>query len=117
MAETGDDVRSVDVEGRAVARPKVERGHEHVVVGRRRDGRDPRAVVLDGRGAGPSLPADALTEIRVRIGVQEGQLDRVVNGSEPPLIEKLMTLTPSRIACWTAATESEWKQPWARQTR
>ena len=29
----------------------------------------------------------------------------------PPLIEKLMTFTPSRIACWTAAAESLLKQP------
>src|SRR5437773_143070 len=30
-------------------------------------------------------------------------------------MEKLITSTPSLIACWTAATESELKQPCARQ--
>ena len=33
------------------------------------------------------------------VGVEERQLDRSVNGLAPPLIEKLMTSTPSRIAC------------------
>ena len=38
-------------------------------------------------------------------------------GWPPPEIEKLITSTPSRIACWTAATESDGKQPCSRQTR
>ena len=65
---------------------------------------------------GPALPAEALTEIAGGVGVEERQLHGSLNGFAPPEIEKLMTLTPSMIACWTAATESELKQPCSRQT-
>src|SRR3954466_15749520 len=66
---------------------------------------------------GPLLPADALTEIPALVASRNASSTGSLYGWAPPLIEKLITLTPSWIACWTAWTESELKQPSASQTR
>ena len=62
-------------------------------------------------GAGPLLPAEALTEMPALYASRNASSTGSVYGLPPPEIEKLITLTPSGIACWTAATESELKQP------
>ncbi len=67
--------------------------------------------------AGPLLPADAFTEMPAWYASRKASSTGSVYGSPPPEIEKLRTLTPSAIACCTAATESELKQPCAAQTR
>ena len=66
---------------------------------------------------GPLLPAEALTEMPALVASRNASSTASVYGRAPPEIEKLMTLTPSTMACWTAATESEPKQPCAMQTR
>ena len=66
---------------------------------------------------GPELPADALTEIPAWKASRNASSTGSAYGLPPPEIEKLMTLTPSRIACWTADTLSDEKQPCTRQTR
>src|SRR3954454_10461571 len=66
---------------------------------------------------GPELPAEALTEIPAWNASSNASSTASAYGLPPPEIEKLMTSTPSRIACWTAETLSEPKQPPARQTR
>src|SRR5690242_4773350 len=66
---------------------------------------------------GPLLPAEALTEMPALVASRNASSTGSVYGEAPPPIEKLMTLTPSAIACWTARTESELKQPFFRQTR
>ena len=66
---------------------------------------------------GPLLPADALTEMPALTASRNASSTGSVYGWAPPEIEKLRTLTPSRIACWTADTESELKQPCDMQTR
>ena len=66
---------------------------------------------------GPELPAEALTEIPALNASRKASSTGSVYGEPPPEIEKLITLTPSVIACWTADTESEPKQPCTRQTR
>src|SRR5215218_705251 len=66
---------------------------------------------------GPLLPAEALTEIPALNASRNASSTGSVYGCAPPEIEKLITLTPSTIACCTADTESEVKQPASRQTR
>ncbi len=66
---------------------------------------------------GPLLPAAALTEIPALVASRNASSTGSEYGCAPPEIEKLITLTPSVIACCTAATESELKQPCAAQTR
>src|SRR3954454_24025537 len=66
---------------------------------------------------GPEWPAEALTEIPAFQASRKASSTGSVYGEPPPEIEKLITLTPSWIACCTAATESELKQPCTRQTR
>jgi hypothetical protein len=63
------------------------------------------------------LPAEALTEIPAWTASRKASSTASLYGCAPPEIEKLMTSTPSVMACPTAATESEPKQPDARQTR
>ena len=63
------------------------------------------------------LPADALTEIPALNASRNASSTGSVYGLAPPEIEKLITFTPSRIAWFTAATESDPKQPCERQTR
>ena len=65
---------------------------------------------------GPSLPAEAATETPAAYASRKASSTGSVIGSVPPEIEKLMTLTPSRIAWPTAAAESEPKQPSTPQT-
>src|SRR5262249_35459128 len=48
---------------------------------------------------GPLLPADALTEIPAFVASRNASSTGSVYGEAPPEIEKLITLTPSRIAC------------------
>ena len=52
---------------------------------------------------GPSLPAEADTKTPAAYASRKASSTGSVNGSVPPEIEKLMTSTPSRIACPTAA--------------
>src|SRR3954471_2764371 len=66
---------------------------------------------------GPLLPAEALTEIPAFVASRNASSTASVYGLAPPEIEKLITLTPSVMACCTADTESELKQPPSRQTR
>ena len=66
--------------------------------------------------AGPSLPADAATVIPALYASRNANSVGSPNGLVPPPTEKLMTSTPSRIACATAAEESEGKQPASPQT-
>src|SRR5436190_22427326 len=66
---------------------------------------------------GPLLPAEALTEMPALVASRKAISTGSLYGCAPPEIEKLRTLTWSAIACWTAATESELKQPADRQTR
>ena len=66
---------------------------------------------------GPLLPAEALTEMPALVASRNASSTGSLYGCAPPETEKLMTLTPSRMACWTAATVSELKQPWAMHTR
>ena len=66
---------------------------------------------------GPLLPAEALTEIPALKASRKASSTGSEYGEAPPEIEKLSTLTPSWIACCTALTESELKQPLTRQTR
>ena len=68
-------------------------------------------------GPGPEFPADALTSIPAAYASRNASSTASEYGSAPPLIEKLTTSTPSSTACSTAATESELKHPWSRQTR
>ena len=78
----------------------------------------PRRAVLDGAGGGAVVAGRRVDRDAGVERVEERELDRVgVRVGAAPPIEKLMTLTPSRIACWTAAIESESKQPCERQTR
>src|SRR5262245_49713310 len=56
---------------------------------------------------GPSLPADAATNTPAAYASRNASSTGSLNGVVPPEIEKLITLTPSRIACCTAAAESE----------
>src|SRR5689334_7155301 len=51
-------------------------------------------------GPGPSLPADALTEMPALNASRNASSTASVYGSLPPEIEKLITSTPSAIACW-----------------
>ena len=60
---------------------------------------------------GPSLPAEAATNTPAAYASRNASSTGSVSGVVPPEIEKLITLTPSLTACWTAATESESKQP------
>src|SRR5690606_2688409 len=60
---------------------------------------------------GPLLPAEAETKTPAAYASRNANSTGSVNGFVPPEMEKLMTLTPSRIACCTAAAESELKQP------
>src|SRR3954447_7832756 len=64
---------------------------------------------------GPELPAEALTEIPAFQASRKASSTGSEYGCAPPEIEKLITFTPSAIACWTADTESELKQPAERQ--
>src|SRR3954453_19017649 len=66
---------------------------------------------------GPLLPAEALTVIPAFVASRNASSTASVYGEPPPEIEKLITLTPSVMACCTADTESELKQPPSRQTR
>src|SRR5436305_667881 len=66
---------------------------------------------------GPLLPAEALTEMPALTASRKASSTGSVYGCAPPEIEKLSTLTPFAIACCTAATESELKQPLVRQKR
>ena len=68
-------------------------------------------------GPGPALPAEAFTSIPAAYASRNASSTGSEYGSAPPLIEKLMTSTPSRTACSIALTESELKQPWERHTR
>ena len=77
---------------------------------------DPRRQVVGRAGARAVVAGRGSDEHASGVGVEEGQLDRVGAGLVPPEIEKLITLTPSRIACSTAAAESESKQPSMPQT-
>src|SRR5688572_5358395 len=56
---------------------------------------------------GPALPAEAATNTPAWYASRNASSTGSPNGSEPPEIEKLITLTPSRMACCTAAAESE----------
>src|SRR6476661_9240346 len=56
---------------------------------------------------GPSLPADVATKTPALYASRKAISAGSVYGSVPPEMEKLMTLAPSRIACWTAAAESD----------
>src|SRR5829696_4886090 len=58
-------------------------------------------------GPGPALPAEAATNTPAAYASRNANSTGSPNGSEPPEIEKLITLTPSRMACCTAAAESE----------
>ena len=58
-----------------------------------------------------------MTEIPFAYASRKASSTGSVYGSAPPPTEKLMTSTPSVMACPMAATESDWKQPWSRQTR
>src|SRR5262245_17043045 len=65
---------------------------------------------------GPSLPADVETKTSAAYASRKASSTGSLNGTVPPEIEKLITLTPSRMARPTAAAESEAKQPWMPQT-
>src|SRR6478735_6021352 len=65
---------------------------------------------------GPSLPAEAATNTPAAYASRNASSTGSVDGSVPPEIEKLMTLTPSRTAWPTARVESELKQPAGPQT-
>src|SRR3954464_15304735 len=56
---------------------------------------------------GPELPAEAFTLMPAVAASRNASSTGSLYALLPPLMEKLMTSTPSRIACWTAATESE----------
>ena len=92
-----------NVERRAAVRGQVQRGGERARAGRGADRRHPRAAVVGRRRtraavAGRGVDRDACVE-----RVEERELDRVAcTGCAPPEIEKLITLTPSAIACCTA---------------
>ena len=58
-------------------------------------------------GPGPELPAEAFTSMPAAYASRKASSTGSENGSAPPLIEKLMTSTPSMTACWMALTESE----------
>src|SRR4029079_16684507 len=66
---------------------------------------------------GPLFPAEALTVIPAFVASRNASSTGSVYGWPTPEIEKLITFTPSVIACCTADTESEAKQPDAAQTR
>src|SRR3954453_10457868 len=66
---------------------------------------------------GPLLPAEALTEIPAFVASRNASSTGSEYGCAPPEIEKLITLTPSWIACAPDRTESELKQPLTMQTR
>src|SRR5262245_42248790 len=66
---------------------------------------------------GPELPAEVLTLMPALNASRNARSTGSVYGFAPPLIEKLITSTPSRIAWLTAFTESELKQPASAQTR
>jgi hypothetical protein len=66
---------------------------------------------------GPELPAEALTEMPAAYASRKASSTASLYASAPPEIEKLMTSIPSSMACSTAATESESKQPPSRHTR
>ena len=68
-------------------------------------------------GPGPALPAEAFTEMPALNASRNASSTGSEYGWAPPETEKLMTSTPSRIACWIAATESDGKQPCSRQMR
>jgi hypothetical protein len=63
--------------------------------------------VLDGSRAGAGVARRSVDVDACGVRIEEGQLDGVRERSAPPLIEKLMTSTPSMTACWMALTESE----------
>src|SRR5262245_35267324 len=65
---------------------------------------------------GPSFPADADTKTPAAYASRNASSTGSLNGSVPPDIEKLMTSTPSSMACPTAAAESESKQLCGPQT-
>src|SRR5262249_43268048 len=67
-------------------------------------------------GNGPSLPADVETNTPAAYASRKASSTGSLNGSVPPEIEKLMTSTPSWIACPTAAALSDAKQPRMPQT-
>ena len=60
---------------------------------------------------GPSLPAAAATNTPAEYASRNASSTGSLNGSIPPDTEKLITSTPSRIACSTAAAESDEMQP------
>jgi hypothetical protein len=62
------------------------------------------------------VPAEAATNTPAAYASRKDNSTGSVNGSVPPEMEKLSTFAPSRIACCTAAAESESKQPWIPQT-
>ena len=65
---------------------------------------------------GPELPAEAATKTPAAYASRKASSTGSLYGSLPPEIEKLITLTPSRMARPTAAAESDGKQPSAPQT-
>src|SRR5262245_54048948 len=65
---------------------------------------------------GPSLPAEAATNTPALYASRNAIDTASLYGLFPPPIEKLITLTPSWIAFWTAAAESLEKQPSSPQT-
>src|SRR5262249_45123375 len=58
---------------------------------------------LTVEAVGPSLPAEVATKTPAAYASRKASSTGSVNGVVPPEIEKLMTFTPSSIACWIAA--------------
>ena len=90
---------------------QVQRGSELARAGRCADRGHPRAAVIGGRGAGAAVAGGGIDGDAGMDASRNASSTGSVYGWPPPEIEKLMTLTPSGMACWTAATESEVKQP------
>ena len=62
-------------------------------------------------GPGPELPAEAETKMPAAAALKKASSPGSTTESLP-LIEKLITSTPSRIACSMASRMSLLKQPW-----
>ena len=72
---------------------------------------------FDEPASGPSLPAEAATNVPAATALRNATETESLHGETPPLIEKLMTSALSMTAWFTACEDADELQPLVVQTR